>query len=102
MDCPKIARVTQLNGTHRLHVVWDDDTENIVDFKPIIKRFKTLQPLADLDFFSKVAILDGGWTVGWPDNIDYAADILWQRAQQQNLSSLFWKTSRIGEMNEAR
>ena len=44
MDSPKIKNITQLNGTHRLYVVWDNGVESIVNFKPIIKRFKLLKP----------------------------------------------------------
>ena len=83
MDSPKINNITPLNGTYRLHVEWDDGTENIVDLGPSIERTKSLSPLKDLNLFSKVALLEGGWVIGWPGNIDYATDNLWQRTQEQ-------------------
>ena len=85
MDCPKIKSITPLSGTHRIHVGWDNGTEHIVDLGPIIKRFEIFKPLKDLDYFGKVAIIEDGWMLGWPWNIDYAADNLWTLAQEQNL-----------------
>ncbi len=85
MDSPKIKHITPLSGTYRLHVRWGNGMEDIVDFGPIIQRFKILKPLNDLDYFGKVAIIEGGWMIGWPGNIDYAADNLWTRAQEQML-----------------
>ena len=81
MNSPKIKNITPLSGTHRLHVEWENDTESIVDFRLSIKRSKLLAPLKDFELFSKVAILEDGWVIGWPGNIDYAADNLWQAYQ---------------------
>ncbi len=85
MNDPKIANVTPLDDTHRLYVVWDDGTENVVDLWPSIERFKVLAPIKDLKYFRKVVILEDGWMLGWPGNIDYAADNLWERAREQRL-----------------
>ena len=60
MDSPEIKTITPLSGTHRIHVGWDNGTENIVDFGPIIQRFKILNPLKNLEYFGKVAIIEDG------------------------------------------
>lgn len=81
----KITSITPLSGTHRLHVVWDNDDESIVNFKPIIDDVEIMKPLEDLNYFSKAIILYDGWVIGWPGNIDFAADNLWTIAQEQSL-----------------
>ena len=47
------------------------------------KKNKVFKPLRDTQYFEKVAILERGYVIGWPGNIDYAADNLWQRAREQ-------------------
>ena len=85
MDSQRVKNITPLRGSHRLYVEWDNGAEHVVDFTPIIQRFKVLKPLDDLEFFGKVAILENGWEIAWPGDIAYAADNLWTRAQEQNL-----------------
>lgn len=85
MDNRKIVNVTPLAGSHRLHLEWDDGNERIVDLEPTIANIKGLNPLKELTLFSKVAILETGWVIGWPGNLDFAADNLWEIAQDWTL-----------------
>lgn len=91
MDQPRVAAVEALTGTLSVAVTWIDGTRDVVDLSEPIRRFTMLRPLADPALFAKVKVVAWGWAIGWGDaedpDIDYPADRLWQRAQDQRCAA---------------
>lgn len=87
MDQPRVAAVEALSDTLSVAVTWIDGTQDVVDLSDPIRRFTMLRPLADPTLFAQVKVVAWGSAIGWGDaedpDIDYPADRLWQRAQDQ-------------------
>ncbi len=91
MDQPRVTAVKALTGTLSVAVTWIDGTRDVIDLSEPIRRFTMLRPLADPALFAKVKVVAWGWAIGWGDaedpEIDYPADRLWQRAQDQRCAA---------------
>jgi Protein of unknown function (DUF2442) len=70
-----------------LKIVWNDGYEGIVDLRPTIARGRIFTHLQNAKNFSKVRVSEFGhsveWTDGDGDQIDFAADTLRTKAENQ-------------------
>jgi hypothetical protein len=70
-----------------LKIVWDDGYEGIVDLRPTIDRGKIFTYLQKPENFAKLKVAEYGHSVGWVDGegneIDFGADNLRMKAENQ-------------------
>ena len=63
-------------GAHTLRVAFDDGTDAVIDFSPVLKG--TLYgPLRDAELFAQVAIDPEVHTVVWPNGADFDPETLY-------------------------
>jgi len=99
MNRPRIVQV--LPGSHdfTLYVTWQDGSSSSVDLSEPVHRLKYFAPLRDAARFRKVRVADWGWAIEWGDDLDYSADALWRRSQEQSGRAMSagafrdWRTS---------
>jgi len=67
-----IYRVTacQKTAPFTLRVAFDDATEQVIDFRPVL-RGNTYGPLRDPKLFDQVRIDTEAWTLVWPNGADF-------------------------------
>ncbi len=67
-----IYRVTSFNivGPYKLQVSFDDHTEQIIDFRPVLAG-ELYRPLRDLSIFNQVQIDPEVHTLLWPNGADF-------------------------------
>jgi Protein of unknown function (DUF2442) len=67
-----IYRVTsfQLTGSYTLRVQFDDQTEQVIDFEPVLAG-KLYRPLRDCALFHQVRIDPEVHTLVWPNGADF-------------------------------
>jgi hypothetical protein len=67
-----IHRVTRFEivGPHILNVSFEDNTEQRIDFRPVLKGV-LFGPLQDLAFFNAVALDSEAGTLMWPNGADF-------------------------------
>jgi hypothetical protein len=70
---PSIVRA-EYRGGYRIHVVFNDGSENTVDFGRWLKG-PVFEPLKDVQYFQRF-FLDGG-TVAWPNGADVAPETIY-------------------------
>jgi hypothetical protein len=70
---PSIVRA-EYRGGYRIHVVFNDGSENTVDFAAWLKG-PVFEPLKDIHYFKRFFI-DGG-TVAWPNGADVAPETIY-------------------------
>lgn len=64
-------------------VDWTDGSRSIADFKPWIARGGVFAPLADPVFFTMTMKIDWrGYSLGWPGDIEFSAQGLWEDAHE--------------------
>lgn len=92
----RIYRVTSLEivAPYRLRLRFDDDTEQTIDFQPVLAG-ELYRPLRELSLFDQVRIDPGVHTLVWPNGADFdpatlhdwplCVDALIARAQQWEL-----------------
>ena len=61
-------------------IVFDDDTNAVIDFSEYLDHGPVFAPLRNLDFFQKARI-EGG-TIAWPNGADVAPETLYDKCQQ--------------------
>ena len=64
------VRGFQIVDDHVLRVAFDDETEQIIDFQPVLAG-ELLGPLRDLAVFNRVQIDDEVHTLVWPNGADF-------------------------------
>jgi hypothetical protein len=64
-------------GGFRIHVVFNDASENTIDFEPFLEG-PMFEPLRDSQYFQRFFV-DGG-TVVWPNGADIAPETLYEVA----------------------
>ena len=94
-----ISRVTDFEpvGPYRLRVYFDDDTQQVIDFLPLLKG-TVFGPLRDAELFSQVTVDPEVHTLVWPNGADFDPATLhdWphhiaaltERARQWELSAV--------------
>jgi hypothetical protein len=80
-------------GDYRLHVVFNDGTENTIDFEQWLQG-PVFEPLKDPAFFKR-AFVDGG-TVVWPNGADIAPETLYEVVGRR------WRPNRRLQPTKAR
>ena len=60
----------QIEAAHTLRVRFDDASEQVIDFEPILAG-KVFGPLRDLAFFNQVRIDPELHTLVWPNGADF-------------------------------
>ena len=60
----------QICGPYTLRVEFDDRTQQVINFEPIL-RGKLFGPLRDLSFFNRVALDPEVRTLTWPNGADF-------------------------------
>jgi hypothetical protein len=73
---PAVIRAEHRGG-FRLHVVFNDASENTIDFEPWLDG-PVFEPLKDPQYFQRFFV-DGG-TVVWPNGADIAPETLYEVA----------------------
>ena len=64
------VRSFQIEAPYVLRVRFDDDTEQLIDFEPVL-RGELLGPLRDLAVFNRVQIDPEVHTLVWPGGADF-------------------------------
>jgi hypothetical protein len=87
----------QLSGSYTVRVCFDDNTEQIIDFSPVLKG-EIYGPLKDTDLFRRVEIDPEIHTLVWPNGADFDPETLhdWPR-YLDSLAELAdgWSAARI-------
>jgi hypothetical protein len=80
-----IGKMTQLSvvGNATLNLDWDDGFSAPVDLTGVIAGRKPLAALTKADVFARAALSDDGWSVEWPNGIDFGAQQLRRWANEQ-------------------
>lgn len=78
----KIESVAVL-GDGTLEIAWDDGHVAPLDFSEVIAAHKALAPLKKKSEFARVAVSDDGWSLEWPNGIDFGAPQLRRWADEQ-------------------
>ena len=77
-----IVRVTsfEIVAPYTLRVRFDDSTEQVIDFKPVLGG-ELFRPLLDLTLFEQVRLDPEVHTLVWPNDADFDPDTLhdWPR-----------------------
>jgi hypothetical protein len=60
----------EIVAPHTLRVVFDDATEQVIDFEPVL-RGELCGPLGDQPLFNRVAIDSEAHTLIWPNGADF-------------------------------
>ena len=60
----------KIQAPYKLHVCFDDDTEQIIDFQTILEG-ELFGPLRDLSLFNQVRIDPEVHTLVWPNGADF-------------------------------
>jgi hypothetical protein len=60
----------EIVAPHTLRVVFDDATEQVIDFEPVL-RGELYGPLRDQSLFNRVAIDSEAHTLIWPNGADF-------------------------------
>ncbi len=60
----------EIVAPHTLRVVFDDATERVIDFEPVL-RGELYDPLRDQSLFNRVAIDSEAHTLIWPNGADF-------------------------------
>jgi hypothetical protein len=73
-----MVKITQIQvlEPYRLHLVFDDGVEKIIDGTQFIGDDPFTQPLSDPDYFRQVRIYENGRGIYWPNEYDICPDHL--------------------------
>lgn len=82
MSIGKLTGVS-VAGDQSLALIWDDGRTATVNLATAIAGRKALAVLADPTVFAGVALSGDGWSVEWPDGIDFGAPQLRRWADEQ-------------------
>lgn len=70
-------------GAATLVIQWDDGRLAEIDLGPLIASRVALAPLADQALFHRIGVAQDGWSVEWPNGIDFGAGQLRRWADEQ-------------------
>ncbi|MGH7178014.1 MAG: DUF2442 domain-containing protein [Tepidisphaeraceae bacterium] len=90
------VRGFKIDGPYTLRVQFEDDTEQVIDFQPVLAG-EFYRPLRDLTVFNQVRIDPEVYTLVWPNGADFDpatlhdwpkhVDAMIARAKQWELSA---------------
>lgn len=82
------VRAFEIVSPYTLRVAFDDGTEQVIDFKPVL-RGELYRPLRDLSVFNQVRVDAEVHTLVWPNGADFDPATLHDWPQQaQGFTSL--------------
>jgi Protein of unknown function (DUF2442) len=87
MSIGKLTGATVV-GSQALSLTWDDGRAATVDLAAIIAARKALAAMADPVHFAQVSLSADGWSIEWPDAIDFGAPQLRRWADEQAGNSM--------------
>lgn len=79
-----VVAVNLLDG-YKLHITFENDVEGTVDIAQLIEFTGVFEPLADLAYFSQVAVNPDLGTIYWPNGADLDPDVLYSLVTGQPL-----------------
>jgi hypothetical protein len=65
----------------RLSLLFNNGSIRVVDLAPLIAKGGVFKRLADEQYFRQVRIMEHGFFLEWPDELDIGADSLWHRGK---------------------
>ena len=77
----------EIVGDYVIRVVFDDKTEQTIDFEPVLHGYY-LGPLRDLNLFNQVRLDPDFHTLVWPNDADFDPATLynWHRGEGEELA----------------
>lgn len=74
---PRIHRVTKFDlvDDYTIHLIFDDGTEQVIDFEPILTG-PIFGPLKDKTLFAKVQLEENFGTLEWANGADISPNVL--------------------------
>lgn len=87
----------EIVGPYTLRVRFDDDTEQVIDFEPVLHG-ELLGPLRNLDLFDQVRLDQEIRTLVWPNDADFDPWTLheWPRlVDRLTEQACSWKTTPV-------
>ena len=77
----------EIVGDYVIRVVFDDKTEQTIDFEPVLQGYY-LGPLRDLNLFNQVRLDPDFHTLIWPNDADFDPATLyhWHRGEGEELA----------------
>lgn len=82
MSIGKITSVS-VTGSSALNLQWDNGQRGQIDLSAIIAAHPALGSLAGADVFAGVAISPDGWSLEWPEGLDFGSPQLRRLADEQ-------------------
>ena len=94
-----IYRVVEVEvvGPYRLRVAFDDGTEQVIDFRPVLEG-PVYGPLRDEALFNQVEIDAEVHTLVWPNGADFDPETLheWPKyAEEMKRMAKRWATAKV-------
>jgi hypothetical protein len=79
----------KVSAPYTLKVEFDDDTSQVIDFKPILKG-ELYAPLLDINLFTQVQIDPEVHTLVWPNGADFDPATLhdWEKYVKEDIHRL--------------
>ena len=82
---PRIVSVSAGKQLFTLRIGWNHGIENTIDVSALLEKFKIFAPLRESpELFAQVRVGEYGTDIMWSDELDMAADTLWQLAREQS------------------
>lgn len=79
---PRIAKAVP-RPDFTVEIEWNDGTRTVADFKPWIGKGGVMAPLGDPTFFTMTMKIDWrGYSLGWPGDVEFSAQGLWDDAHK--------------------
>ena len=78
MDALPLVTQAEYRGEYKIHLVFNDGTEGVVDFSDWLAG-PVFEPVRDPDFFQRFFIEAGA--IVWPNGADIAPETLHERAK---------------------
>ncbi len=69
------VRACQIVGPHTVRVFFADDTEQVIDFRPVLAG-QMFGPLLDITLFNQVRVDPEVHTLVWPNGADFDPETL--------------------------
>ncbi|MBF0380629.1 MAG: helix-turn-helix transcriptional regulator [Magnetococcales bacterium] len=79
----KLMHAKVLEGSYSLAIAWVGGARGVISLEDMIKSNRHFSKLSNPDFFNKCAIIDDGWSLGWPGDISIGWDQLFIIAEDQ-------------------